>query len=133
MALFDGEGTGGVYEGLPPALPVCYNHPCLSPMLRAARRRYMGLANIKSSKKDIVRSRQRRLRNLAWKSRAKTEVRKARAAVAASQSGAADLTRYACRVLDRAAAKGVIHKRQAARRKSRLARRLARLAVSGSS
>lgn len=85
------------------------------------------MANIKSAKKDIVRSRRLRLRNLNWKSRAKTEIRKARAAIAAGQPGALELSRHASRVLDKAAAKGIFHKRQAARRKSRLARRLAKL------
>jgi len=97
---------------------------------RAAPPRCIHLANIKSAKKDILRSRRLRLRNLNWKSRAKTEIRKARVAIAAGQPGALALSRHASRLLDKAAAKGVIHKRQAARRKSRLARRLATLAVS---
>jgi len=84
------------------------------------------LANIKSSKKDIVRSRQNRLRNSNWKSRIKTEVRKSRTALAASDAGAADLVKTASRLLDKAVTKGVIPKGQAARRKSRLARRLAK-------
>jgi len=91
------------------------------------------LANIKSSKKDIVRSRKRRVRNLSWRSRVKTAVRKARMAGAAGEPAAADLTRAACRLLDKAASKGTIHKRQAARRKSRLARRLAKIAAGDSS
>jgi small subunit ribosomal protein S20 len=60
-----------------------------------------------------------------WKSRVKTAVRSARTSIGASESDAESLTRTACRFLDKAAAKGVIHPRQAARRKSRLARRLA--------
>jgi len=88
------------------------------------------LANLKSSKKDIIASRHRRLRNLNWKSRAKTVIRKARAAVSASEARAAqDLTRQASRLLDKAAAKGIIHRRQAARRKSRLAQRLAKMSL----
>jgi small subunit ribosomal protein S20 len=91
------------------------------------------LANLKSSKKDILYSRRRRLRNLNWKSRAKTAIRKARTAIAASDaSGAQGLSRQAARLLDKAAAKGIIHKRQAARRKSRLMRRLARLSSAAS-
>ncbi len=91
------------------------------------------MANIKSSKKDIIRSRKRRLRNLSWRSRVKTAVRKARMAMAAGEPVAADLTRAACRLLDKAAAKGTIHKRQAARRKSRLAARLAKIAAGDAS
>jgi len=63
------------------------------------------LANIKSSKKDIVRSRQNRLRNSNWKSRIKTEVRKSRTALAASDAGAADLVKTASRLLDKAVTK----------------------------
>jgi small subunit ribosomal protein S20 len=88
------------------------------------------LANIKASKKDIVRSRKRRLRNLSWKSRCKTLVRKARTAVASGDAVVAtELVRDASRQLDKAAAKGIIHPRQAARRKSRIARGAAKLAT----
>ena len=88
------------------------------------------MANLKSSKKDIVRSRQRRLRNLSWKSRIKTAIRKGREAVATQDATAASaLVKDASRMLDKAVTKGIIHKRQAARRKSRLARRLAKLAA----
>ena len=90
------------------------------------------MANIKSSKKDIIRSRKRRIRNAAWRSRCKTLVGKARTAISAGDPVvASEMTRQACRVLDKAAAKGTIHKRQAARRKSRIARRLARVAEPG--
>ncbi len=65
---------------------------------------------------------------MAWKSRCKTLVRKAQTAIASGDPViAAELTRQAARDLDKAASKGVIHRRQAARRKSRMARRLARL------
>jgi small subunit ribosomal protein S20 len=84
------------------------------------------LPNIKSSVKDVIRSRKRRLRNRSWKSRLKTEVHRAREAIADRTDASAGLTRRASQLLDKAAAKGIIHKRQAARRKSRLARRLAR-------
>jgi len=83
------------------------------------------LANLKSSKKDILRSRKRRGRNLNVRSRVKSAVRKARVASAAGDPVvASEMTRQACRLLDKAASKGAIHKRQAARRKSRIARRL---------
>jgi small subunit ribosomal protein S20 len=86
------------------------------------------LANIKSSKKDIIRSRKRRLRNMASQSKCKTLIRKARTAIASGDpTVASELTRQASRQLDKAATKGVIHPRQAARRKSRLNRRLARI------
>ena len=86
------------------------------------------MANLKSSKKDIARSRRRRVRNSSWQSRVKTVSRKAALASDSGDPGlAAQLTRDASRLLDKAATKGVIHKQQAARRKSRLARRLARM------
>lgn len=92
------------------------------------------MANLKSSKKDIKRSRKRRLRNLNSKSRLKTAVRKARTAISAGDTVvASEMTRQACRLLDKAAAKGIIHKRQAGRRKSRLARRHARTFSQGAS
>jgi small subunit ribosomal protein S20 len=89
------------------------------------------LANIKSSKKDIVWSRRRRLRNSSRTSACKTFVRKARTAIASGDPVVAgELTREACRQLDKTASKGIIHRRQAARRKSRLARRLAKVSTS---
>ena len=85
------------------------------------------MPNIKSAKKDVSRSRTRRLRNLNTRSEVKTVVRKARAAVqSADVAAATQSVKIAARSLDKAAAKGIIHKRQAARRKSRLARRLAK-------
>lgn len=91
------------------------------------------MANIKSSKKDIVWSRRRRLRNSARKSACKTFVRKARTAIASGDPVVAgELTRQACRQLDKTAGKGIIHPRQAGRRKSRLAQRLAKLSTAAS-
>lgn len=67
------------------------------------------------------------MRNLDTRSRLKTAVGKARAAIAGGDSAAAaEMTRVAGRLLDKAASKGIIHERQAKRRKSRLARRCAK-------
>ncbi len=88
------------------------------------------MANIKSSKKDILHSRKNRARNAGWKSRLKTEVRKSRSLLDTRSQEAAAQVKAAARLLDKAASKGVIHPRQAARRKSRLAQRLARTAPS---
>ena len=85
------------------------------------------MANLKASKKDILRSRKNHQRNLDVRSRAKTWIGKARVAIRSSDASAAgQLVQHASRLLDKAAAKGIIHKRQAARRKSRLARQLAK-------
>jgi small subunit ribosomal protein S20 len=70
------------------------------------------------AKKSLNQSNKRRLLNLALKSRIKTEIKKAKQLAATS---AEEDMRMAQRLLDKAVSKGVIHKRQAARRKSRLA------------
>ncbi len=78
------------------------------------------MPNIRSAKKDLRRSAKRRLRNQAAKSMLKTLVKKARAA--AGTDDAQEALRVACKMLDKAAERGIIHKNQAARRKSRLTR-----------
>ena len=83
------------------------------------------MANHKSALKRQRQSEKRRLYNRTWRSRARTFVKKARTAIAGSdQQEAAAATLEAIKELDKAATKGVIHKRNAARRKSRLMRRL---------
>lgn len=82
------------------------------------------MPNIKSVKKDVIRSRQRHLRNQATKSQIKTFVKKANTAIAGGDATVitASLAKTAS-VVDRAAKRGIIHKNAAARRKSRLMRR----------
>ena len=77
------------------------------------------VANIKSQIKRNKQNETRRLRNKAVKSEIKTRVK---TAVAAADAGTADVeaTKLAIKRIDKAASKGVIHKNQAARRKSRL-------------
>ncbi|MFT0847025.1 30S ribosomal protein S20 [Actinomycetaceae bacterium L2_0104] len=80
------------------------------------------MANIKSQKKRILTNEKARLRNKAIKSELKTFVRKTREAVAAGDAeGAQKALEAANRKLDKAVSKGVIHKNQAANRKSKLA------------
>ncbi len=80
------------------------------------------MANIKSQKKRILTNEKARLRNKAIKSELKTFVRKTREAVAAGDAEAAQKAlEAASRKLDKAVSKGVIHKNQAANRKSKLA------------
>jgi len=76
------------------------------------------VANIKSQKKRILTNAKRAERNKAVKSELKTRVKNAVKAVDTEQSE--ETLRLAVKRLDMAAAKGVIHKNQAARRKSRL-------------
>lgn len=86
------------------------------------------MANIKSQIKRIKTNEKARQRNKAVKSSLKTAVRKAReAAEAGDAAKAAELSREAGRKLDKAVTKGVIHKNQAANKKSALAKRVASL------
>ena len=77
------------------------------------------MANIKSQKKRIITNEKARQRNRAVKSELKTAVRRVREAVAAGKGVEAYAAALAaCRLLDKAASKGIIHKNQAANRKS---------------
>ncbi|MFV0451556.1 MAG: 30S ribosomal protein S20 [Propioniciclava sp.] len=80
------------------------------------------MANIKSQKKRILTNEKARLRNKAVKSALRTHMRKFREAVASGDVAKAQQeARVACRALDKAASKGVIHKNQAANKKSAIA------------
>lgn len=78
------------------------------------------MANIKSQKKRILTNEKARQRNMAVRSRMKTLMKKAHAAIAAKEANAKDALRDALSAIDRAASKGVIHKNSAARKKSEL-------------
>jgi small subunit ribosomal protein S20 len=82
------------------------------------------VANIKSQIKRNRQNEQRRERNKAVKSELKTRVKNALTAAGEGADDADAATRLAVKRLDKAAAKGVIHKNQAARRKARLMKRL---------
>ncbi len=79
------------------------------------------MANIKSQKKRILTDAKRAERNKAVKSELKTRSKKAVNDAGTDDGG--ESLRLAVKRLDMAAAKGVIHKNQAARRKSRLMRK----------
>ena len=82
------------------------------------------MANIKSQIKRIKTNEKRRQRNKAVKSSVRTAIRKFReAADAGDRDTAVELMRAASRALDRAAGKGVIHRNQAANKKSAMAHR----------
>ncbi|WP_197320255.1 30S ribosomal protein S20 [Saccharomonospora sp. NB11] len=86
------------------------------------------MANIKSQIKRIKTNEKARLRNQAVKSAVKTAVRKFReAADAGDKAKAVELQREAARKLDKAVTKGVIHKNQAANKKSAMALRVNKL------
>ena len=83
------------------------------------------MANIKSQIKRNRQNERRRVRNKAVRSELKTRAKRAVDAAETGADEALELTRLAIKRLDKAAAKGVIHKNQAARRKSRLLKRIA--------
>ncbi|MEM7128109.1 MAG: 30S ribosomal protein S20 [Chloroflexota bacterium] len=78
------------------------------------------MANIKSAEKRNRQNIKRREHNRTWIGGSRTAIKKARALIEAGDPGAADAVAVANRTLDKAASKGVIHKNNAARRKSRL-------------
>ena len=84
------------------------------------------MPNLKSAKKRVRIEEKRRARNHSIKSAARTYVTKARNAIAADASTpqTEEAVREAIRQLDMAVSKGVIHRNNAARRKSRLMSRL---------
>ncbi len=89
----------------------CWTHPTLM--------EERTVANIKSQKKRILTAEKARQRNRACKSALKTAVRRVREAVAEKDGVKAYVAaQEACRLLDKAAGKGIIHKNQAANRKS---------------
>jgi small subunit ribosomal protein S20 len=90
------------------------------------------VANIKSQLKRIKTNEKARQRNKATKSALKTSIRRFReAADAGENTKATELAYAASRALDKAASKGIIHKNQAANRKSAIAAKAARLDRSG--
>ncbi|MCX2969877.1 30S ribosomal protein S20 [Streptomyces sp. TRM70308] len=86
------------------------------------------MANIKSQIKRIKTNEKARQRNKAVKSELKTAIRRVREAVAAGESAQADeAARVATRKLDKAVSKGVLHKNNAANKKSALAQQVSGL------
>lgn len=86
------------------------------------------MANLKSAIKRNRQNKKRRLRNRVFRGQARTFIRDARAAMLAEDlDEARKTTLRAVKALDKAAEKGVIHKNNASRRKSRLMKQLAAL------
>ncbi|HHW73519.1 MAG TPA: 30S ribosomal protein S20 [Firmicutes bacterium] len=84
------------------------------------------MANSRSAEKRVKVNRQKRARNISGKSALKTIVKKYEAALANDPTSAPAHLRQAFKALDQAAAKGIIHKNTASRKKSRLSKRLAK-------
>ena len=83
------------------------------------------MANIKSQIKRNQQNEKRRLNNRNVRGAARTAVNQARAAFAAEDPETKEAVLKAISAIDKAAEKGVIHKNNAARRKSRLMKKLA--------
>jgi small subunit ribosomal protein S20 len=87
------------------------------------------LPNIKSSERSVKTDAERRARNFAVRSTIRTVSRKVVESVTAGNGDEAKaLLINASKIIDKAASKGVVHKNAAARKKSRLARKLNSLA-----
>ena len=82
------------------------------------------LANIKSAKKRIIVNRTKADRNKAIKSGVKTAIKKANVAIDTNAADKAAAVNLAVKKIDQAAAKGLIHKNNAARKKSALVTKL---------
>jgi small subunit ribosomal protein S20 len=83
------------------------------------------MPNIKSAKKRVLVAEARRLRNISTKSAVKTIVKKFENFLAAGKTDDAQTSlRKAISFLDKSASKGIIHKNAAARKKSRLTKKL---------
>ena len=83
------------------------------------------MANTKSAIKRLRSAERRRLRNRVYTGRARTSIKKAKSLIDQGHlEEAREAVRVAVSALDKAAEKGIIHKNNAARRKSRLMRQL---------
>ena len=85
------------------------------------------MANLKSSKKDIRRNAKRRAVTQSVRTALKTTVKRVRqAAETGDKAKTTDALKAAQKSLDKASQRGIIHKKQAARRKSRAAKAAAK-------
>ncbi|MGO4745327.1 30S ribosomal protein S20 [Serratia quinivorans] len=83
------------------------------------------MANIKSAKKRAVQSEKRRKHNASGRSMMRTYIKKVEAAIATGDKEAAQAAYAVMKpIVDRKAAKGLIHKNKAARHKSNLSARI---------
>jgi len=97
-------------------------------LTKLLERKTLPLANIKSQIKRIGTNKKAQERNKAVKSEVKTAIRVTReAVVAGDKEKAAAALLLASKKLDKAASKGVLHKNQAANRKSAIAKQVAAL------
>ena len=86
------------------------------------------MPNIKSSKKDVLSSKIAYEKNKADKSELKTNLKKFDAAVVSGDKAAAEAAYKAVKAVDQAVVKGLLHKNNAARKKSSMTLQLNKLA-----
>ncbi len=102
-----------------------YRVPCYNGYVHTVRGEVSKVPNTKSAIKRDRQSKVRRMRNKATRSAVKTSVRQFEEALHAGETAVAgEALRQSTRLLDKAAGKGVMHKKTAARKKSRLTRML---------
>lgn len=82
------------------------------------------MANKSAALEEIRKTARRRVRNRLIRGTTRTEVKKANQALAGSTGDSEQAVREAMQALDKAAQKGILHKNNAARRKSRLMKKL---------
>lgn len=82
------------------------------------------MPNIKSAKKRVLVNKTKAQRNKSANSALKTAIKKANAAIEANAADKEDLVKLAVKKIDQAAAKNLIHKNNAARKKSALVTKL---------
>ncbi len=86
------------------------------------------MPNIKSSKKDVIRSKIAYEKNKANKSEMKTVIKKYEAALEGGDKAAAEVAyKAAIQIVDKAVTKGILHKNTAARKKSSMTLRLSKM------
>ena len=82
------------------------------------------MPNIKSAKKRVLVNQTKAAKNKATNSAIKTAIKKANAAIDANDANKADVVKVAVKKIDQAAAKGLLHKNNAAHKKSALVTKL---------
>ena len=88
-----------------------------------------GLPNIKSAKKRVLVSKSKAMQNKAAKSALKTDLKKFEAAVADGSRSEADAAyKTAVKAVDKAVSKGLLHRNNAAKKKSKMTLKLNKLA-----
>ena len=82
------------------------------------------MPNIKSAKKRVLISEANYMRNKSYRSGLKTAIKKADAAIEAGAEDKAECVKAAVKKIDEAVTKGILHKNNAAHKKSSLVNRL---------